>query len=108
MPYVPRQDFDTALDELNSLLTSGSVEPKLADYARSLILQRPLKLLRCVIGGRVTSQADKVSTPGCLFEPSDTYLALFAALTANDIEIVKAIADEFVPQGNPAMGVSDV
>jgi hypothetical protein len=106
MCYEPRKDFDSSLNDLHDLLTSASVDPELANYARALILQRPLKLLRCVIGGGSAVRIPTDESPSGvepLFEPSDIYFALFSALAANSFEAVKAIAHEFFPPDASAL-----
>lgn len=95
--YIPRPDFDAAIDELAALFDSGSIEPQLVSEAREFLSQHKIDCLRLVIGGKPTVAAHEVGTFCPRFEPSDLLLRLIAAIRANSINEFRLVTRGHIP-----------
>lgn len=77
--YIPRQSYEAAIDELALLLDAA--QPDLEARVVRLFVNQPEKFRRIVLKAVSAGSARKSEI---VFEPSDLFFELRAALIAND------------------------
>lgn len=90
--YVPRQEFDEAINELASILDSGLIEPELVVKAREFLGKNKINLICAVLHSRATFDTDQAAVASPRFEPSNLLLRLIAAVRANSLDEFEVIS----------------